>query len=212
MSCNKIGDRIKELRANKTQAEVAKALNVMRQTVDQWENGTRDLKTQYTISLADYFGVSCDYILRGIKAENVPISKIGLSDVSIEKIKFMSDIGIKEDTDRLFSNVEYKHLLNCIVESPSFIKMLRNLKLYYKFSNSSPQHNDSDNYTGKDMLAAERLLAAVGEISVPYETVALVCLYEACDAFKNMATGILSVPWPMQKRYIDNGEYSKADE
>ena len=36
-------------------------LKVRRETVTQWENGTRDLKTEYTIKLADFFGVSCDY-------------------------------------------------------------------------------------------------------------------------------------------------------
>lgn len=46
-----------------TQAELAKILLVKRETVNQWEQGTRDLKTQYTINLANHFGVSCDYLL-----------------------------------------------------------------------------------------------------------------------------------------------------
>lgn len=86
-----IGDRIKELREahHQTQADLAKALNVKRETVNQWENGTRDLKTQYTVMLAKHFNTTCDHILRGIKPENVDIhDKTGLSDKSIDKLKW----------------------------------------------------------------------------------------------------------------------------
>ena len=62
-----IGGRIKKLREEKgeIQADVAKKLNVKRETVNQWENNTRDLKTEYTVKLADYYNTTCDYILRG---------------------------------------------------------------------------------------------------------------------------------------------------
>lgn len=52
-SISAIGERIKALRISKkiTQAELAQALNVKRQTVAQWENQERDLKTGAIISL-----------------------------------------------------------------------------------------------------------------------------------------------------------------
>lgn len=61
---NGIGERIRKLREEKglTQQQLAKKMYVKRETVNQWENETRDLKTGYTISLADFFGVTCDYI------------------------------------------------------------------------------------------------------------------------------------------------------
>jgi len=94
-SCNEIGERIRQLREAKglTQAQLAKELFIAkRETVSQWEAGTRDLKTEYTIKLADYFGVTCDYILRGVKAENVDINKrLGLSDESIAILTEMND-------------------------------------------------------------------------------------------------------------------------
>lgn len=49
---------------------------------------TRDLKTTYSIRLADHFDVTCDEILRGIKSENVAISAAtGLSDAAIDVLK-----------------------------------------------------------------------------------------------------------------------------
>jgi len=100
MDSNKtIGKRIKKLRENKgdTQAVVAKNLNVQRETVNHWEAGTRDLKTEYTVKLADYFGVTCDCILRGVKAENVDIHReTGLTDKAINFLKRLS----AEDIER----------------------------------------------------------------------------------------------------------------
>lgn len=93
-----IGLRISKLRElrNLSQAQLASelgkmGLKVRRETVTQWENGTRDLKTEYTIKLAEFFNVSCDYILRGIEAENISVSeKTGLSDEAIKQINVLS--------------------------------------------------------------------------------------------------------------------------
>lgn len=68
-------------------------LNVRRETVTQWENGTRDLKTEYTIRLADFFGVSCDYILRGIDANNLLVTEeTGLSNDSVNSLKKIANL------------------------------------------------------------------------------------------------------------------------
>lgn len=68
---NEIGERIKKLREARglSQHQLSVALNVTREVVAKWETGTRDLKTAYMVKLADYFNVTCDYILRGIKAD-----------------------------------------------------------------------------------------------------------------------------------------------
>lgn len=88
-----IGIRLAELRKEKglTQAELAKKLNVKRETVNQWENNVRDLKTQYTISLAKEFGVSADYILGitpNVKTTDTTVKEIcaytGLSEETVK--------------------------------------------------------------------------------------------------------------------------------
>lgn len=61
----------------------------------QWENNTRDLKTSYTIKLADFFNTTCDYILDGVKARNVEINRrIGLSDDAIDLLKGRNSLKI----------------------------------------------------------------------------------------------------------------------
>ena len=83
---NTIGSRIEKLRKKigLTQADLAKKVDVKRETVVQWESNTRDLKTAATVKLADVLGVTCDFVLRGVEAENVDVHKdLNLSDKAI---------------------------------------------------------------------------------------------------------------------------------
>ena len=89
--CDTIGTRIGQLREerNMTQIELAKALGVKRETVTQWENGSRDIKTKHTVMLASFFGVSTDYLLccSNVKKPDTTLQAIGaytgLSDKAI---------------------------------------------------------------------------------------------------------------------------------
>lgn len=91
-----IGKRIAQLRSEHdiNQSELAKAMNTTRSTVAKWELGERDLKTDTTAALADYFGTTCDYIIRNIAtAENVDVHReTGLNDKSIDLLKRMDDL------------------------------------------------------------------------------------------------------------------------
>ena len=97
---NKIGQRIKELREKKglTQQQLANELHVKRETVNLWENGFRDLKTGYTIALAEYFKVDCDYLLRGISAKHAPLHEITMfSEKALDEL-----YGVGHDKPEVF--------------------------------------------------------------------------------------------------------------
>ena len=92
-----IGQRIRKLRDIKaeedghcTQAELGAALGVTQNTVQKWEHDMICLNSDKIVALADYFDVSCDYLLSRIKAKNHDIQFIcdytGLSEESIEKL------------------------------------------------------------------------------------------------------------------------------
>lgn len=57
--------RIKDLRedSDKTQAEVAAFLGMKQPQYYRYETGLRDIPSDILIKLADYYGVSTDYIL-----------------------------------------------------------------------------------------------------------------------------------------------------
>lgn len=60
-----IGARIKELREEErlSQYKLAKIIGVSQKAIDYWERGINEPKASYIIKLADYFGVSADYLL-----------------------------------------------------------------------------------------------------------------------------------------------------
>lgn len=57
--------RIEDLRIDNdlTQQEVANLLHCAREVYRRYEKGTRELPMSYAIILADYYGVSLDYLV-----------------------------------------------------------------------------------------------------------------------------------------------------
>lgn len=57
--------RIRDLREDhdKTQRDIAAILNMPQSEYWRYENGIRDIPTDILIKLADYYGVTTDYIL-----------------------------------------------------------------------------------------------------------------------------------------------------
>lgn len=76
-----VKDKIKELRNQKklTQTELAQALNVSKGTIGNWEAGHRQPDHTALSKIADFFGVSVDYILDR-ENENSPSETDELSD------------------------------------------------------------------------------------------------------------------------------------
>lgn len=86
-----IGERIQEQRKKKgmTQDELKDVVSIAKRSyIAMWETGKREVKPEYIIKLADFFGVSCDYLLRGVEAENVDVNRqLGLSEDTITILK-----------------------------------------------------------------------------------------------------------------------------
>lgn len=74
--------------------ELAKlGLVVRRETITQWENGTRDLKTEYLARLSEFFGVSSDWLLGLTGApERTPAAadELGLSYKAVDALRSLS--------------------------------------------------------------------------------------------------------------------------
>lgn len=68
-----IGDIIKELREDKglTQEIVANHLNINRATLSAYETNTNEPNLDTLVAIADFFNVSCDYILRRTKNPDI---------------------------------------------------------------------------------------------------------------------------------------------
>ena len=71
----RIGKRVKNLRekSKMKQKDVAEALNISVSAYAKLEAGDRGISSENCIALAELFGKSCDYILRGVEATNLDI-------------------------------------------------------------------------------------------------------------------------------------------
>lgn len=60
-----IGENIKNLRIenNLSQQKLANQIGVSQKAIDYWERGINEPKASYILLLADYFDVSCDFLL-----------------------------------------------------------------------------------------------------------------------------------------------------
>lgn len=66
------GERLYELRNknNLSQEELAEVLDVSRQSISKWENDKAYPEMTRLLFMSDYFDVSLDYLMRGIKKDN----------------------------------------------------------------------------------------------------------------------------------------------
>ena len=95
MNSNKmtIGERIKQRRESLglTQRELSERLFVKRETINQWESGTRQIKGDDIARLADTLETTCDYILRGVETEQLHLFKdLGLTGQAVKRLKVMA--------------------------------------------------------------------------------------------------------------------------
>lgn len=86
-----IAEKIKALREVRgmTQTELARRLGVTRSGVNAWEMGISVPSTQYVVELAQFFGVSTDYLF-GIES-TATLSVAGLSDEEITTLVAVAD-------------------------------------------------------------------------------------------------------------------------
>ncbi len=70
--------RIKELRTahNLTQVEFGNKLSVAKQTVSNWENDNIQPSIEMLVKIADYFGVSTDYLLGRSTDSSIDVSML----------------------------------------------------------------------------------------------------------------------------------------
>lgn len=74
-------ERIRKLRGDRTQSEVARAVGVTREAISQWESGgIKDLKPDNLLAVADYFGVSIRWLVTGRDSRGPPLAEAAVGD------------------------------------------------------------------------------------------------------------------------------------
>lgn len=85
-------NRIKELRINNnlTQTMLANVLNIANNTLSQYENDQRQIPDEIKMKIADYFGVSVDYLL----GRQSSTSMVNLKELRKSKNMTLKELGI----------------------------------------------------------------------------------------------------------------------
>lgn len=75
-----------------TLKELAEAIGIRQQTVSLYKNGETQPTPETLVKIAEYFGVSVDYLLTGISSQNKSIhEELGLSEDAIRMLKTAKD-------------------------------------------------------------------------------------------------------------------------
>ena len=112
------GDRLKELRKehNLTQEDIGNLCDVAKNTVSNWENNVNQPSFEITKKLAEYFGVTIDYLLNftqddvdNMERLKQALKQAGMWDYSIDDMsredfekamKIVSMLKEKKDTNK----------------------------------------------------------------------------------------------------------------
>lgn len=73
-----LNDRIFDLlkQKGKSQTDIARLLNVRPTTVSEWKKGKYAPTVEHCVTLAEYFGVSLDYLITGREPRGAPVQQI----------------------------------------------------------------------------------------------------------------------------------------
>lgn len=121
-----VGQRIAALRKSRglDQSEFGEAIGVSRGVIAKWEIDERNIKADTVVKIAEFFDVSCDYVLTGVEARHLDIYKdLRLSESVIERLE--------NDCD---GDNSFAYLLNSLMEYDAD-KTVKILSLVYRFWN-----------------------------------------------------------------------------
>ena len=87
-----LSEKLYKLRKNSglSQEQLAEQLNVSRQAISKWEQGTAVPESEKLITISNYFGVTVDYLLKEDTADTTNTT----AEVKEEKTKMMAGIVI----------------------------------------------------------------------------------------------------------------------
>ena len=183
------------------QRELADMLSVKRETVNQWENGIRQIKGEDIARLADALGTTTDYILRGIKTENLDISReTGLSDRAIEILRKLSTGKV----DAIGCTSKFQDCLSGLIESSFLYDLCNSLGAYLIYGGAIKpdiSHTEEVNFGIEEWKRFMIWADKQGQELIPREAVKDLYLQKACDAFRDAC-----------KEMLEHGKHSREKE
>ena len=133
-----IGERLRELRTAKgmSQKEVAKSVNVAQSTYNLYEGDKREPAFETLCALADLFGTTCDYLLRGIETKNIALAnELGLGNAAINVLmKTASAVGEDGHSYKMSFDYEFMHGIDLLISTNAGRAIVQKIYRYLNFN------------------------------------------------------------------------------
>lgn len=101
-----------------TQKALADYLGVRPQTVSYYCTGESLPNCEQLLRIADFFGVTCDFLMTGRRTENKPVREmLGLSENTVQALKLVKE-GYFEDTPHILA------ALDCLLGNKDFYRAM----------------------------------------------------------------------------------------
>ncbi len=120
-----------KLRKNKdiSRNKLAEVLGVSVASIGYYETGKRVPDIETLVKMADYFGVTCDEMLKGVKSPDKNIYKdLWISDNALNTLRALKETEPINDETQISYLFEF---FNEILENPNFIYFISN---YYQYA------------------------------------------------------------------------------
>lgn len=171
-------DKLKQLRTDKgvTQSDIARTIGVSPATIGNYEQGTREPRNNAMWQkIADYFGVSVDYLMDKTETSYAPVSErvTTLESESVQKKK-NSFMQFREDVPIIYDNVDITSLVFSKTGETSTITR-EQLYAYIEFTSRS----------GHVLFARERLLSFLRDIKEASKESIIANLQEITERIEN---------------------------
>lgn len=134
-----------------TQKTLGAYLGVKPQTVSYYCMGESLPNCEQVLKIADFFGVTADFLLTGRRVENQPVREmLGLSDSTVENMKLVKD-GYFEDSPYMLA------MLDFLLGNKDFYLTLEKTTEYLRLKDAGPQEMEGY-YNWKAMQIMEDYL------------------------------------------------------
>lgn len=129
-----------------TQKELADSVGVRPQTLSLYTTGETQPNVDKLLKIAEYFGVTTDYLITGTILEDIPVREmLGLSERTVENMKLIKD-GYFEDSPYMLP------LLDRLLGDKDFYLALEQAATWY---GNSRQNRSDDNVEFCEWKAAK---------------------------------------------------------
>lgn len=115
-----MGQRLRELRGDRRQAEIAKALGIGNSSYTMYENDQREPNYTLLCKIAEFYGVSTDYLLGRTECKSPDVEvqaaceRYGLSERALDILKFSNEM---KEEGALVPNFYFCRLIDFLIKN-----------------------------------------------------------------------------------------------